>query len=54
MHVVLQHFRDEAAIRPKSPKTQFITQDTEDALDLHTLDSLLDHYNSAVRETAIK
>lgn len=54
MNFILQHYRDEAEIRPKSPKTQYITQETEDALDLHTLDSLLDHYNPAIRDTAVR
>lgn len=54
MRVILTHYRDEAEIRPKSPKTQYITQATEDALDLHTISSLLDHYNPTIRDTATK
>lgn len=37
-----------------SPKTQYITQDTEDSLSLGTLNTLLDHYNFSIRETAAK
>ncbi|EPE04063.1 cytoskeleton-associated protein [Ophiostoma piceae UAMH 11346] len=36
------------------PKTQYITQDTEDSLALDTLTSLLEHYNFSIRETAAK
>ncbi|KAI0125945.1 hypothetical protein BJ170DRAFT_455247 [Xylariales sp. AK1849] len=54
MHIVLSFYRDEAEIKPKSPKTQYITQETEDALSLETLDSLLNHYNFAIRDTAVK
>ncbi|KAK9421681.1 hypothetical protein SUNI508_05611 [Seiridium unicorne] len=54
MRLLLTHYRDEAEIRPKSPKTQYITQATEDALDLNTIKSLLDHYNPTIRDTATK
>jgi hypothetical protein len=54
MHLVLTRYRDEAEIRPKSPKTQYITQATEDALKFNTISSLLDHYNPTIRDTAIK
>ncbi|KAH6646425.1 hypothetical protein BKA67DRAFT_584252 [Truncatella angustata] len=54
MRLILTHYRDEAEIRPKSPKTQYITQATEDALDLQTISSLLDHYNPTIRDTATK
>lgn len=54
MHSVLAHLRDEVEIRPPQPKTQYITQETEDALTLGTLDTLLAHYNYAIRETSAK
>ncbi|KAI1840336.1 hypothetical protein JX266_013468 [Neoarthrinium moseri] len=54
MRLILEHYRDEVEIKPRSPKTQYITQATEDALDLHTLNSLLDHYNPTIRDTATR
>ncbi|CAK7266323.1 hypothetical protein SEPCBS57363_002032 [Sporothrix epigloea] len=39
---------------PPLPKTQYITQDTEDSLSLTTLEKLLNHYNYSIRETAAK
>ncbi|KAK6208404.1 hypothetical protein LQW54_006885 [Pestalotiopsis sp. IQ-011] len=54
VRLILTHFRDEVEIRPKSPKTQYITQATEDALKLDTISSLIDHYNPTVRDTATK
>jgi hypothetical protein len=52
--VLLRKWRDEAEIKPAQPKTQYITQETEDALKLGTLDTLLGHYNYSIRETAAK
>lgn len=54
LRLILTHYRDEAEIRPKPPKAQYVTQATEDALDLHTIGSLLDHYNPTIRDTATK
>ncbi len=54
LRVYLQDHRDNAEIKPVQPKTQYITQDTEDSLRLGTLDTLLGHYNFAIRETAVK
>ncbi|OIW34880.1 hypothetical protein CONLIGDRAFT_28387 [Coniochaeta ligniaria NRRL 30616] len=54
MHMMLKDFRDEAEIKPTQPKTQYITQETEDALKFSTLDTLLGHYNYAIRDTACK
>lgn len=54
MRGILRAYRDDAEVKPVQPKTQYITQDTEDALKLSTLDTLLDHYNYAIRETAGK
>ena len=53
-HLVTRQWRDEAEIKPQQPKTQYITQDTEDSLQLNTLDTLLGHYNYLIRETAAK
>ncbi|KAK4239804.1 hypothetical protein C8A03DRAFT_32080 [Achaetomium macrosporum] len=54
VRVLLKKWRDEAEIKPAQPKTQYITQETEDALKLRTLDTLLGHYNHSIRETAAK
>ncbi|KAL2165824.1 hypothetical protein VTG60DRAFT_3747 [Thermothelomyces hinnuleus] len=54
VRVLLKKWRDEAEIKPVQPKTQYITQETEDALKLGTLDTLLGHYNQSIRETAAK
>ena len=51
---MLEKWREDAEIKPVQPKTQYITQDTEDALQVGTLDTLLGHYNFAIRETAAK
>ncbi|KAI1813371.1 hypothetical protein GGS20DRAFT_586542 [Poronia punctata] len=54
MRIILLHFRDEAEIKPAQPRTQYITQETEDSLKLSTLQSLLQHYNFAIRDTALR
>ncbi|KAI1799797.1 hypothetical protein F4811DRAFT_557448 [Daldinia bambusicola] len=54
MRTLLEYYRDEAEIKPTPPKTQYITQETEDSLRLDTLDSLLNHYNFAIRDTTLK
>ncbi|KAL2142331.1 hypothetical protein VTI28DRAFT_1340 [Corynascus sepedonium] len=54
VRVLLKKWRDEAEIKPVQPKTQYITQETEDALKLGTIDTLLSHYNQSIRETAAK
>lgn len=54
MRTILTSYRDDAEVKPVQPKTQYITQETEDALKLGTLDTLLGHYNYAIRETAGK
>lgn len=54
MRTILRSYRDDAEVKPVQPKTQYITQDTEDALKPTTLDTLLGHYNYAIRETAGK
>src|SRR5438105_93953 len=54
MHIMLSDFRDEAEIKPMQPKTQYITQETEDTLKYSTLETLLGHYNYAIRDTACK
>ena len=54
MRFLLAQYRDGSELKPIRPKTQYITQETEDSLKLTTLEGLLDHYNFAIRETAAK
>lgn len=54
MMTALTLIRDDNEIPPKEPKTQYITQDTEDSLQLDTLEKLLNHPNYSIREVAIK
>ncbi|KAM5351669.1 hypothetical protein ACJ41O_004392 [Fusarium nematophilum] len=54
MFTALTIIRDDNEIPPAQPKTQYITQDTEDSLQLETLEKLLDHPNYSIREIAIK
>lgn len=46
--------RDENEVRPTPPKTQYITQETEDSLNLQTLDRLLAHSSYPIRDVATK
>ncbi|KAK3383817.1 hypothetical protein B0T24DRAFT_63758 [Lasiosphaeria ovina] len=54
LHFYLKQWTEEAEVKPPQPKTQYITQDTEDSLKTKTLDTLLGHYNYAIRDTASK
>ena len=54
MMTALTIIRDDNEIPPAEPKTQYITQDTEDALQLDTLEKLLKHPNYSIREVATK
>ncbi|KAK3695379.1 hypothetical protein B0T22DRAFT_104060 [Podospora appendiculata] len=54
MRFILDRWRDETEIKPVQPKTQYITQDTEDSLKTSTLSTLISHYNYTIRETAAK
>jgi hypothetical protein len=51
---ILTIIRDDNIIPPKEPKTQYITQETEDSLQLGTLEKLLAHPNFSIREVATK
>lgn len=51
---MLEHIREQNEIKTSLPKPRYITQETEDSLKLNTLESLLGHYNFAIRETAAK
>ncbi|KAM4054862.1 cytoskeleton-associated protein [Hirsutella rhossiliensis] len=46
--------RDLNVVPPAEPKTQYITQDTEDALQLETIEKLLNHPSYSIREVATK
>ncbi|KAG5927448.1 hypothetical protein E4U42_002251 [Claviceps africana] len=50
----LEYIRDQYEIPPKEPKTQYITQETEDSLELSTLEKLLQHPNYSIKEVATK
>lgn len=52
--VAVRYWREEAEYKPSLPKTQYITQDTEDSLQLKTLDTLLGHYNFLIRDSSAK
>ncbi|KAI2629732.1 hypothetical protein GGR54DRAFT_635913 [Hypoxylon sp. NC1633] len=54
MRTILEYYRDEAEVKPTPPKTQYITQDTEDSLQQSTIEKLLNHYNFAIRDTALR
>lgn len=54
IHNLLEIYREESEVKPVQPKTQYITQETEDALKPSTLDTLLSHYNYSIRDTAGK
>lgn len=54
MQTFLTGLRDAAEIKQQQPTTQYITQETEDSLKPNTLDTLLAHYNFAIREIAGK
>lgn len=54
MRMLLSRMLDEAEIKQQQPTTQYITQETEDSLKPNTLDTLLAHYNYAIREIAGK
>ncbi|KAG6016344.1 hypothetical protein E4U43_003871 [Claviceps pusilla] len=50
----LELIRDRNEIPPKEPKTQYITQETEDSLELSTLEQLLQHPNHSIKEVATR
>ncbi|PHH83621.1 hypothetical protein CDD82_6067 [Ophiocordyceps australis] len=54
MLTVLAKIRDANEIAPVEPKTQYITQETEDALPNTTLDTLLQHPNVSIRDVATR
>ncbi|KEZ44341.1 Uncharacterized protein SAPIO_CDS3320 [Scedosporium apiospermum] len=53
MAVVSMVIEDNKIERPE-PKTQYITQETEDSLQLDTLEKLINHPSYSIREVAVK
>lgn len=54
MMATLTMIRDDSEIPPIEPKTEYITQETEDSLQLETLDKLVDHPNYSIRKVALR
>ncbi|RCI15186.1 hypothetical protein L249_6944 [Ophiocordyceps polyrhachis-furcata BCC 54312] len=54
IYQTLTFIRDQNEMPPTEPKTQYITQDTEDALKLETLEKLLHHPSFSIREVSTK
>lgn len=54
LRLFLTRLRDDAEIKQQQPPTQYITQETEDSLKPNTLNTLLEHYNFAIREISGK
>lgn len=54
MATALTLIRDGNEIPPSEPKTQYITQETEDSLRVETLEKLMNHPNYSIREVATK
>lgn len=50
----LNMIRDDNEVPPIQPKTQYITQETENSLQLDTLEKLLEHPNYAISEIALR
>jgi isocitrate/isopropylmalate dehydrogenase len=54
MKSILTNVVEDNLVEPVQPKTQYITQETEDSLQLETLDKLVGHPSYSVREVSIK
>lgn len=54
MMTALTLIRDDSEVPPSEAKTEYITQDTEDSLQLETLDKLVDHPNYSIRRVALR
>jgi hypothetical protein len=54
MRYMLIAYRDSVEVRKPSPKTQYITQGTEDSLKSSTLERLIESHNYGIRETAAR
>lgn len=54
MRHMLIVYRDSVEIKSPPPKTQYITQGTEDSLKQNTLEKLVDSHNYGIQETATR
>lgn len=54
MTQILTSIRNLNEVKVPQPKTQYITQETEDSLELDTLEKLLAHTNFSIRDVAVK
>jgi hypothetical protein len=54
MVTALVIMRDDTTLPPVQPKSRYITQDTEDSLEIDTLQKLLDHPSYSIGEIATK
>lgn len=54
MRHMLRAYRDSVEVKKPSPKTQYITQRTEDSLKSSTLEKLIESHNYGIQETAAR
>ncbi|KAG9256957.1 uncharacterized protein F5Z01DRAFT_647165 [Emericellopsis atlantica] len=54
MFTALVIMRDDTALPPVQPKSRYITQDTEDSLEIDTLEKLLNHPSYSIGDIATK
>jgi hypothetical protein len=54
MRHMLIAYRDSVEVKKPSPKTQYITQGTEDSLKSSTLEKLIESHNYGIQETAAR
>ncbi|KAL1899643.1 hypothetical protein Cpir12675_001319 [Ceratocystis pirilliformis] len=54
MWSMLNSVKEDSVLEPIQVKTQYITQETEDALQLHTIEKLADHPNYSIRDISLK
>lgn len=52
MRLILIQHRDSVTVKGQIPKTQYITQETEDALKPSTMEKLIESHNYGIRYTA--
>ncbi|KAF4123566.1 Conserved hypothetical, protein [Geosmithia morbida] len=54
MMAALTIIRDDTTLPPSQPKARYITQETEDSLEVETLERLVDHPSYSIRDVSIK
>lgn len=54
MRHMLIAYRDSVEVKKPTPKTQYITQDTEDSLRSSTLEKLIESHNYGIQETSAR